>query len=159
MFNCLVADIYQLQWFTACIIWFMSIWVLTLTTLKIVSKPNVRWSLTETCLCSNEHNLKTTKDIATKFVLQIFEMLWNKKMHKCHIDQKMSEWLGPYTTYQHYHHDSCNKLKHKVTIYGHYKNSHTQMIKSWRGETKIKKRRKDTRKLKKERKKGEEKNK
>ena len=69
----------------------MSIWVLTLTTLKIVSKPNVCWSLIETCLCSNEHNLKTTKDIATKFGLQILEMLWNNKMHKCHIDQKMSE--------------------------------------------------------------------
>ena len=36
--------------------------------------------------------------------------------------------------YQHYHHDSHNKLKHKVTIYRHYKNAHTQMRKSSRGE-------------------------
>ena len=36
--------------------------------------------------------------------------------------------------YQHYHHDSRNKLKHKVTIYRHYKNAHTQMRKSSGGE-------------------------
>ena len=33
-----------------------------------------------------------------------------------------------------YHHDSRNKLKHKVTIYRHYKNAHTPMRKSSRGE-------------------------
>ena len=38
--------------------------------------------------------------------------------------------------YKHYHHDSRNKLKHKVTacIYRHYKNAQTLMRKSSRGE-------------------------
>ena len=46
--------------------------------------------------------------------------------------------MREYTMHEHYHHDPRNKLKHKVTIYGHYKNAHTQMIESWRDREKKK---------------------
>ena len=38
------------------------------------------------------------------------------------------------TLYSHYHHDSRNKLKHKLTIYRHYKNAYSDEKESKRRE-------------------------
>ena len=36
--------------------------------------------------------------------------------------------------YKHYHHDSRNKLKHKLTVYRHYKNAYSDEKESKRRE-------------------------
>ena len=70
-----------------------------------------QWTLSRACLWKSlthvRHVALATRVHVREFTSDIYYVL------------TLSPWLTP-------------KLKHKVTIYRHYKNAHTQMIKSWR---------------------------